>query len=160
MGGTGSAVGSVFARVELNGTLRGITLVSARQSEENDEADEAYDGNNKNAAFGAGGSAAEDRLAYRVGGEKMMLRHGPAVGDAVEERLRPVPCGVEADRPPQRAGAPETEAEDHAGQAGGEQSDRRFAWIIAVAEAEEEGQDHGGVQKPNASLWRVSKAHR
>ena len=36
-------------------------MASAGQSEENDEADEAYDGNDKNAAFRAGCSAAEDR---------------------------------------------------------------------------------------------------
>src|ERR1035441_398556 len=133
-----------FASVELNRALRDITKASARQGEENDEADEADDGNDKNAAFGAGGPAAEDWLACGVGGEKMALRHSSAVGDAPEEGLRPVPCGVEADRPPQRAGAPETEAKHHADQAGREHADRRFARILAVAEAEEEGQDHGG----------------
>src|ERR1039457_5664463 len=133
-----------FAGVELNRALRDITKASARQGEENDEADEADDGNDKNAAFGAGGPAAEDWLACGVGGEKMALRHSSAVGDAPEEGLRPVPCGVEADRPPQRAGAPETEAKHHADQAGREHADRRFACILAVAEAEEEGQDHGG----------------
>src|ERR1035437_10153912 len=133
-----------FASVELNGALRDITKASARQGEENDEADEADDGNDKNAAFGAGGPAAEDWLACGVGGGEVGLRHSSAVGDAQEEGLRPVPCGVEADRPPQRAGAPETEAKHHADQAGREHADRRFAWILAVAEAEEEGQDHGG----------------
>src|ERR1017187_201440 len=133
-----------FAGVELNRALRDITKASARQSDENDEADEADDGNDKNAAFRAGGPAAEDWLACGVGGEKMVLRHSSAVGDAPEEGLRPVPCGVEADRPPQRAGAPETEAKHHADQAGREHADRRFAWIPAGAEAEEEGQDHGG----------------
>src|ERR1019366_8131869 len=145
-----------FAGVELNRALRDITNASARQGEENDEADEADDGNDKNAAFGAGGPAAEDWLACGVGGEKMVLRHSSAVGDAPEEGLRPVPCGVEADRPPQRAGAPETEAKHHADQAGREHADRRFAWILAVAEAEEllEQADQKEAEQPRGPVTK------
>src|ERR1017187_4637182 len=133
-----------FAGVELNRALRDITKASARQSDEHDEADEADDGNAKNAAFRAGGPAPADWLGCAGGGEEVGRRHSSAFGDGPEEGLSPVPCGVEADRPPQRAGAPETEAKHHADQAGREHADRRFAWILAVAEAEEEGQDHGG----------------
>jgi len=79
-----------------------------------------------------------------VGGEEAVLDHEAAVGDAEEEGLRPVPGGVETDGPPESAGAPEAEAEDHAGEAGGEQANGRLAVVIAVAEAEEEGETDGG----------------
>src|ERR1700691_3255495 len=73
----------------------------------------------------------------------MVLDHGAAVGYSVEERLGPVPRGVQADGPPERAGAPEAEAEDHGGETGGEQADGGFARVVAVAEAEEDGEDEG-----------------
>ena len=90
--------------------------MSTRQSEENDEADQAYDGDDKDAAFRPGGSSAEYGFTDGVGGEEMVLYRDSAVGDAVEEGLSPVPRGVEADRPPERTGPPEAEAKDHAGQ--------------------------------------------
>ena len=90
----------------------------AWQGQQNDKTDQGEDSEDEDTAFGAGGSAAEDGLAYRVGGEQMVLDHDSAVSDAVEEGLRPVPCCVEADGPPERAGAPEAEAEDDAYQAG------------------------------------------
>ena len=66
-------------------------MMSAGQGEENDYADEGHDGDDKDAAFRAGGSATENGLAYGVGGEEMVLDHSSAVGDAVKEGLRPVP---------------------------------------------------------------------
>jgi hypothetical protein len=123
--------------------LIGEAVLSAGQGEENDEADEGQDGDHEDAAFGAGGSAAEDGLAHGVRGEEMVLDHGSAVGDTVEERLRPVPGAVEADGPPEGAGAPEAEAEDHGGQAGKEQSDGGLAGVVAVAEPKEDGEDDG-----------------
>ena len=71
--------------------LRPVAIVSAGQRKENDQADEGLDREDKDAAFGPGNSAAEDGPAYRVGGEEMVLHHGSAVGDAVEEGLGPVP---------------------------------------------------------------------
>ena len=70
-------------------------------------AEEEQDREHEDAALGPGGSAAQERLAGRMRGEKVMLDHDAAVGDAVEKGLRPVPRGMEADGPPQRAGAPE-----------------------------------------------------
>ena len=119
----------------------GVVLVSARQGEENDEDDEKQDGENEDAAFWAGGSAAEKGFADGMSGEEMEFDHGTAVGDAAEEGLGPVPCGVEADGPPERAGAPETEAEDHGGETGREEADGRLAGIAAVDKAEEGGED-------------------
>src|SRR5580658_1182227 len=116
---------------------------SAAQREQNDQRDQAQDGEDEDAAFWSGGSAAEDGLADGVGGEKMVLGHESAVGDAVEERLAPIPRSVEADGEPERAGAPQTEAEDHGGETGGEQPDGGFAWILAVTETEENGKDYG-----------------
>ena len=78
-----------------------------------------------------------------MGGEETALDHQAAVGDAVEERLRPVPRRVEADGPPERAGAPQAEAEDQADQPGGEQAEGRLAGVGAMAEAEGEGEDEG-----------------
>jgi hypothetical protein len=51
---------------------------------------------------------------------------------------------VAADGPPEGTGAPEAEAEDEAGEAGGDQSDGRFARILAVTKTEEDGQDERG----------------
>ena len=73
-----------------------------------------------------------------------MLHGHAAVGDAVEEGLGPIPCGVEADRPPEGAGAPETNGEDERGEAGGEESDGRFAGVGAVSQAEDGGEQEGG----------------
>ena len=67
--------------------------------------------------------------------------HQPAVGDAVEERLRPIPCSVNADCPPERTGAVEGKAEDKADKASAEQSDRRLAGVGAVAETEDKRED-------------------
>src|SRR5208337_357751 len=85
-----------FARTASSRLLRhlndgGINLAIARQGKENDEANERLDGDDEDAAFGAGGSAAEDRLAHGVGGEEEVRDHGSAVGNAIEEGLGPVP---------------------------------------------------------------------
>lgn len=74
----------------------------------------------------------------------MVLHQDSAVGDAVQEGLCPVPCGVEADSPPERAGAPEREGEDEGGEAGGEEAEGRLTGVGAVAEAEDEGEEGGG----------------
>src|SRR5271157_376304 len=121
----------------------GEAVVTAGQGKENNETDQGEYGDDEDAAFGAGGSTAEDGLAYGVRGEEMVLDHESAVGDAVEEGLGPVPCGVEADGPPERAGAPEAEAEDQGGQASGEQSEGGLARVVAVAKAEDDGADDG-----------------
>ena len=84
----------------------------------------------------------------------MVLDHESAVSDTVEEGLGPIPRGVESDGPPERAGTPEAEAEDHSAQSGGEQSDGRFARVAAVAEAEQDGQDCG--RGPEAQGWAVT----
>ena len=84
--------------------------------EEEDQDDEEEDGDAEEAAFGADGVAGEQGVAEGVGGEEAALHEAAGVGDAVEEGLGPVPCGVEADGPPERAGAPEREDEDDSGQ--------------------------------------------
>src|ERR1019366_2987890 len=50
---------------------------------------------------------------------------------------------VESDGPPKRAGAPQTEAENQRGEAGGQQPDGRLAFVAAVNEAEEDRDDDG-----------------
>src|SRR5208282_5753819 len=127
---------------------------SVGQRQENDDADEEQDSDDGDAALGAGSSSAENGLAYGVGGEETVLDHGPAVGNTVKEGLRPVPRGVEADGPPERAGAPKTEAEDQADQAGGEQSDGGLTRVAPVAEAEEEGAEDG--RGPEAQGFAVA----
>ncbi len=124
--------------------LRHVAMMNAWQGENNDAAGEDQDSNDEDAAFGAGGSTTEDGSAYSVGGEEVVLHHESAVGHAIQERLGPIPRGVEADGPPERAGAPETEEKEHGSQACGEQPDGRFTGVLAVAEAEEEGQDDSG----------------
>ena len=48
---------------------------SAGQREENNEADQGQDSDDEDAAFRAGGSAAENWLAHGVRGEEMVLGH-------------------------------------------------------------------------------------
>jgi len=129
--------------VSARSSLGGASRLSAGQGQENDDGDEAQDGKNKDTAFRPGGSAAEEGLANRMAGEEMVLSGKPAVGDSVNEGLAPIPCAVEADGPPQRSSAPQAQAPDHASQAGGEQSDGRLPRVIAMAEAKENGEDHG-----------------
>ena len=62
-----------------------FNIVSRLQREENDKNDEAEDGENKNATFGAGYPTAEDGLTNGVRGEEMVLDHQSTVGDAIEE---------------------------------------------------------------------------
>src|SRR5271166_321808 len=115
----------------------------AGQGEDDDQGDEDQDREDEDAAFGAGGSSAEDGLACGVAVEETLLDHESAVGGAVEEVLRPIPRGVEADSPPQRTGAPQAEAKDEADQSGGKQSHGRFADVALVAETEQEREDEG-----------------
>ena len=124
-------------------SLGGASRLSTGQGQENNDGDEGQDGENKDTAFRPGGSAAKDGLANGVAGEEMVLSGKSAVGDSVNEGLAPIPCAVEADGPPQRSSAPQAQAPDHASQAGGEQSDGRFSWVVAMAEAKENGEDHG-----------------
>src|SRR5580704_2062631 len=97
-------------------TLGRVGVADAGQREHDDEGDEGQNRNSEDAAFGAGGTAAQEGSTHGVCGEKMVLRHHPTVGDAVEVRLRPIPRGVKADSPPERTGAPQTETENHPGQ--------------------------------------------
>ena len=60
---------SGFDGVWLQGKHERVALGGAGQGEENDEDDEEQDGENEDAAFRTGGSAAEDRFADGVGGE-------------------------------------------------------------------------------------------
>src|ERR1700690_3111411 len=120
--------------------LCSLPVLNAGQGEENDQEDDGQDGDDEDAAFGAGGSSAEDGLANGVGQEQTVLDHESAVGYAVEEVLRPVPRGMEADGPPEGPGTPQAETENHASQPGGKQSDGRFARVAVVTEAQEDGE--------------------
>src|SRR6185437_8532069 len=73
--------------------------------------EEHKDSENQDAAFGAVRAAAPEDVAGRGCTEKMAAGYKPAVGRAVEKRLRPIPGGVAADGPPRGAGDPHAEAE-------------------------------------------------
>lgn len=73
----------------------------------------------------------------------MVLHHGSAVGHAVKKRLTPIPGRMKADRPPERPSTPQAKAENHGGQTSGKQSDWGLSWVLAVAQAEEEGKNYG-----------------
>src|ERR1035441_10362454 len=79
-----------------------------------------------------------------MGGVEMTLGHQPAVRNAIQIRLRPVPRCVEADGPPERAGAPEAEAEEATGEAGGEHAEGRLTRADPVTEYEGEGEEERG----------------
>ena len=68
-----------------------VAVMCVGKSEDDDNGDESEDWEDEDAAFGSGGSAAENGLAYGVSCEEMVLNHGAAVGDSVEEGLSPVP---------------------------------------------------------------------
>ena len=106
--------------------------------EEEDGDGEEEDGDAEDAAFGAYGSTGEEWVAGGVGGEETALHEAAAVGDAVEEGLAPVPGGVEADAPPQRAGAPEGYDEDYAGEEDLEEAEPVLTGVVGVG-IEEEG---------------------
>ena len=83
--------GSGFDGLLLQRISWGVALVSAGQGKENDEDDEEQDSENEDAAFRAGGSTAEEGFADGMSGEEMEFDHDPAVGDAAEEGLGPIP---------------------------------------------------------------------
>ena len=106
--------------------------------------DEEEDGRTEEAAFGAGGAAGEDGAAGGMGGEEVVPMRS-AVGDAVEEGLCPVPRGVEADGPPEGAGAVEGEGEDAPARPTVSDTPGGFAGVAEVGRAEEEdGEEEGG----------------
>jgi hypothetical protein len=110
------------------------------------------DGQDEEASLRAGEAAGEEGAAHGMRREEMALNHKAAVGGTVEEGLRPVPRRVEADGPPERAGAPQAEAEDDSDERGGEQADGRLAGVGAVDEAESEGEQQGRGPKAGRGL--------
>ncbi len=126
--------------------------MTARQGEKNDEGDQDQHADDEDAAFGARGTSAEDGFTHGVSSEEMVLGQEPAVWDAVEKGLCPIPRGVEADGPPERTGAPQAQAEDDADLSGGEQTDGRLAWVVSVARPKRMEKMIAEVQKPKASL--------
>src|ERR1700685_4339669 len=95
-----------------NAGARRDVPANAWKSEHDNQADQREHGDDEDAALRSGRSSAQNGFADGVGRQKMVLRHHAAVGDAVEERLRPIPCGVKSDGPPQRTGAPKAETEN------------------------------------------------
>ena len=70
---------------------QGAVVRAAVQREEDDGHDDRQNEKDEDTAFRSGCASAEQRFALRMGGEQMEAGEGPAVGDAVEERLCPVP---------------------------------------------------------------------
>ena len=89
----------------------------------------------------------------RMGPEEGDGDHAAAVSDAEQKGLRPIPRSVEADRPPERASAPQGKAEDEADEARGEEAERTLAGVARVAQAEDEGEKRRG--DPEADGSRV-----
>src|ERR1700758_2627156 len=73
--------------------------------------------------------------------EEMTAGHETTVGGSVEVGFTPVPCGVEADCPPEGAGVPDAEAKNESNGASGKETDRRLSGIATVTESKEEGKD-------------------
>ena len=139
----GSVQGSLAA-VEAGGVGAGNRPAGVPEGEDDDEGDESGDWEDKDAALGTGETAGQEGAALRMGGEQMEGNHVAGVCDTEDKRLGPVPGGVEADGPPERAGSPEGEAEDEADEAGGDEAKGTFADVVFVAEAEDEGEEGGG----------------
>ena len=136
----------------------GVAVVGAGEGKYDDEANDGEYGKDEDTAFRARGAAAHEGFANGVRGYQMVLDHEPAVCDAVEKGLRPVPRRVEADGPPERPGAPEAEAENKAGETGGEQTDGGLSGIFAVTETEEDGKnDRRGPKTERLAVRRLKK---
>jgi len=122
--------------------------------EEEDESDhEDEDGDAEDAAFRTDGAAGEKGIAAGVGDEEASLEVTAAVGDAVEEGLAPVPCHMEADAPPERAGTPESNDEDEAGEEDLEESELGFASVGGVSDEEDgRGEDGGDPEGDGTSV--------
>ncbi len=112
--------------------------------EADDEDGEEHDGDDVDAAFGAGCAAGEQRVARGVGVEEAAGAEDAAVRNAVEEALCPVPRHVEADGPPQRTGAPEGVAEDDGGKEGHHDAHGIFVGVGEMACAEDERHEECG----------------
>ena len=106
-----------------------VAKVGARQSKENHGSAGHHDRQQKETTLRTRETAGKVGSSDRVRGEEMALDHQAAIRNTVEERLRPVPGHVEADGPPQRTSAPQTEAKQKAGQTRGEQAERRLAGV-------------------------------
>lgn len=119
--------------------LRGGRCEEEESGDDNEKNGDAEDG-----AFGANGAAAVELRTEGVRGEEAALHESSGVGDAVEERLGPVPCGVEADGPPERAGAPQGNDENDAGEEDLEEAEGVFASVVGVGKDEERGGEEGG----------------
>lgn len=88
-----------------------------------------------------------------------MVEDGSAVGDAEEDGLAIVPCGVHADGPPQGSGSPQAEAEDQRGNSRADESRGAFAGVGAVdcskAERDDEGRDPEADRTRIGGAWKI-----
>src|SRR5579864_6487384 len=90
--------------------------------------------------------------------QQAMRTDAPAIRNAEEERLCPVPRSVQANGPPQRTGAPQAEREHQARAACAKKADGRLAGVEAVQKAEAEGDEHG--RTPEADRLRAAACGR
>ena len=92
----------------------GVGLVAAlRQREDYDYDAQRQYTHDQDAAFRACSSAAKNCRTLRMRGEEAMLVHRSAVSYAKKEGLTPVPGGMNPNRTPERAGAPDAQADKH-----------------------------------------------
>src|ERR1700729_3010196 len=75
-------------------------LAAVGKRKENNQDDQQKNPENHDASFWSGCPSAQNQFAHRMSRHQMVLRHEAAVRDAINERLRPVPRSVEANRPP------------------------------------------------------------
>src|SRR5487761_270926 len=73
-----------------------------------------------------------------------------AVGDAVDERLAVIPCGVQADGEPDVPGAAQSEAEKKADVCRGESAGPRFSCVLQMARAEKKREENRGRPEAHA----------
>ena len=110
-----------------------------------DDGGEEQRGDDEEGSLWADGAAGEERVSDGVSIEKVALGVGAGVCDAVEEGLGPIPGGVDANSPPEGAGAPEGEGEDSAGETYGEDARGGLSLVAEVSGHEEaDGEDKGG----------------
>src|SRR5215472_7049593 len=134
-----------------------ITVVSAWQRNHQYASDQGQDRQDKHAPLRPRAPTADQCTTVRVCGKEMMLHHQSTVRNTIEKGLGPIPGRVETNRPPERASAPETQRKNQTHQAGGEQADRRLAWVLFVTQSEEDGKAECGSPKTEVLCMRSLK---
>ena len=89
---------------------------------------------------------------------RMVFDHGSTVRDTSRGRIVPSPMWHGIQWPTRESRCARGSGRDQGDQPGGEQSDGRLAWIVAVAKAKEDGENDGGAPEAGRRLTGLESA--